>query len=122
MGNSVLISETAVQKLGWDDPIGKKLEIFTRQSSWTVVGVVKDFHMTSLHRKIEPTFILRGEDPKYFSARINIRDISGTLDFIRSSWEEINPGLPFEYKRPGPLFPGVNRWDWLWVKRLKHIS
>lgn len=47
-----IINEAAARYLGWPNPIGKKLDM----ADWNgrVVGVVKDFHYTSLHRKIEP--------------------------------------------------------------------
>lgn len=48
---SAIINETAARKFGWSDPIGKKFRDFT------VVGVVKDFHISSPTIPVQP-FVL----------------------------------------------------------------
>ena len=48
---SAIINETAARKFGWNDPIGKKFRDFT------VVGVVKDFHISSPTIPVQP-FVL----------------------------------------------------------------
>ena len=51
--SSIILNESAVAQLGWkDDPIGKWMQF--RDTKFTIVGVVKDFHYESLHRKIPP--------------------------------------------------------------------
>ena len=49
--SAILLNEAAVQRLGWpDNPIGKKLSTYDGPQeqptvvSYTVIGVVKDFH------------------------------------------------------------------------------
>ena len=54
---SILLNESAVQKLGWENPIGKVLTM-GRGMPATVVGVVEDFHMGSLHDDIGPMIVL----------------------------------------------------------------
>ncbi len=58
--NALVLNETAVYRLGWDaseSAINQQIEIGEGERR-TVVGVVKDFHMQSLHEKVEPTAIL----------------------------------------------------------------
>ena len=43
VSTNILINETAVRLLGWTDPIGKQL-FKMDGSSYTVIGVVRDFH------------------------------------------------------------------------------
>lgn len=56
---ALIVNETLVKKIGWKEPLGKKIAY--KQGDKTivarVVGVVKDFHITSLHNKIEPAVI-----------------------------------------------------------------
>jgi putative ABC transport system permease protein len=54
--SSIILNESAVAQLGWKDAIGKWMEF--RQIRYTVIGVVKDFHFESLHRKIPPTIFV----------------------------------------------------------------
>lgn len=56
-----IINESAAQFLGWENPVGKRLEYISmpqrRSTSSKVIGVVKDFHYQSLHHSIEPLVI-----------------------------------------------------------------
>ncbi|MCP4727553.1 MAG: ABC transporter permease, partial [bacterium] len=49
-----LLNETAVKMIGWDEPIGKRFGFSWINPEGRVIGVVKDFHNTSLHIKVEP--------------------------------------------------------------------
>jgi putative ABC transport system permease protein len=51
--SSILLNESAVAQLGWENPLGQWVELGDQR--YNVVGVVKDFHFESLHRKIPPT-------------------------------------------------------------------
>ena len=49
-----ILNETAVQKLGWDDPIGKRFSEEDAGVEAIVVGVIKDFHYDSILYEIAP--------------------------------------------------------------------
>ena len=49
-----IINETAAKKLGWDDPIGKRID----NDQYVVIGVVKDFHVNSVFNPIPPCIFL----------------------------------------------------------------
>lgn len=51
---SCIINETAAKKLGWTNPIGKRID----NNQFTVIGVVKDFHVNSVVNKIPPCIFL----------------------------------------------------------------
>ncbi|MFD2571029.1 ABC transporter permease [Spirosoma soli] len=54
---AVLVNESLVQKMGWQEPIGKRVKYFLGKDQTAearVVGVVNDFHTYSLQHKIEP--------------------------------------------------------------------
>ncbi|RMF59956.1 MAG: FtsX-like permease family protein, partial [Calditrichaeota bacterium] len=59
--HAILLNESAVKHLGLDEPIGSELLLpsgkFGRERTVHVVGVVKDFHVESLHESIEPLFL-----------------------------------------------------------------
>jgi len=100
---SIIINETAAKKYGWDEPVGKTIQALKGPDAGnmvkrTVVGVVKDFHMISMHRIIEPLYI-RNESGyfNYLFIRTGPGNIAGTMDFIRKKWKEIDPDRPFEY-------------------------
>jgi putative ABC transport system permease protein len=60
--------------------------------------VVKDFHLTSLHRRIEPLVITYNPSRiRYLSVRIAPENIPQTLSLLKRKWEELDPQRPFDY-------------------------
>jgi putative ABC transport system permease protein len=98
-GGAFLINESAQKAIGWEDPIGRD---FCRwagaKPAGKIVGVIKDFHMRSLHIPIGPLYVFL--DPKIdrnVSIKIRAENIPATLDFIEKTWERFAPEYPFEY-------------------------
>jgi putative ABC transport system permease protein len=95
-GGSFLINETAQKAIGWDEPVGH--EFIGRPGVGKIVGVIKDFHMHSLHLPIKPLYIyLDQRRARYISIKIRGENIPATLDSIRKAWERFVPEYPFEY-------------------------
>jgi putative ABC transport system permease protein len=100
---SVIINETAAQRLGWDDPVGKKIYILMgddpdERSAKTIIGVFRDIHMVSLHKVIEPMYINNQNDRLgALSIRIREGDVQETLTFLEAKWKEAEPNRPFDY-------------------------
>jgi putative ABC transport system permease protein len=96
---SALINEAAAREFGWDDPIGKTVTELTGNGiTKTVIGVVKDFHVESLRKKIGPLYI--ENEPSAFgciSIRIRPRNVSGTMEFLRKKWKEFDSSGTFDY-------------------------
>ncbi|MBS1665268.1 MAG: ABC transporter permease [Bacteroidetes bacterium] len=95
---AVLLTESSVAAMGLKDPIG---QIITNpQSSWTVVGVVKDFVPGSPFYSVTPMII---QGPRnWFGAvtfRLNPRhDIADNMSKIESIFKRYNPEYPFTYR------------------------
>lgn len=93
-----VINEAALATYGWtpEDALGKQLERNGRPG--TIIGVVPDFHFTSLHRVIEP--LVLAYSPTEFSEvglRIRGENIRETLNFLAATWSTLAPDLPFTY-------------------------
>ena len=100
--SAVIINETAAKRYNWEDPIGKTIRVpgdeIGKWETFTVVGVIKDFHRTSLHSVIAPQII--GNDPSNFdelAIRINPENSDNTLSLIREKWKEVDPTRPFDF-------------------------
>ena len=53
--NAIVINETAAKNFGFEDPLGEKLTSPWHMNEFlTIIGVVKDYNIASLHTKIEP--------------------------------------------------------------------
>lgn len=98
--NGFIINETAAKELGWENPLGKRIrfgytEETDRQGDGTVIGVVKDFHTLSLHKKIEPV-VLRLQYDSWPGNALNVKvrgSLAEMLPVITSTYERIMPGF-----------------------------
>lgn len=101
--SSILLNEAAVARLGWDEAIGRKLSTYGGSQenpiveTYTVIGVVKNFHFQSLRNSIEPLLFELGRSRGFLSLKVDTENIPATIDFLESKWTEFAPGQPFEY-------------------------
>ena len=96
-GTQYMMNESAVRKLGWAEPVGKKLSCYNGKDGF-VTGIIGDFHFKTLHKEIEPLFLyIREEAPKYLAVKLNTTDIRSSVEFIKQQWNNIVPDSPFEY-------------------------
>jgi putative ABC transport system permease protein len=103
--NAFMINEAAVRELSWQNALGKqvtwpsdlrRMDAIVKKGQ--VVGVVKDFHVASLHQNIGPLLLqVRPSSFRYISARISMENIPETLSFFRETWRRLAPAFPFEY-------------------------
>jgi putative ABC transport system permease protein len=99
-----IVNETAVREFGWTDPIGKRMsygahDIEGEKWEGTVVGVVKDFNVYSLHKKIEP-LVMRLPWSEWPGSCVHIRvngPLEETIARIKKKFEEILPGYLLSY-------------------------
>lgn len=94
---AVLINEAMAKELTWDEPVGKKLTF--GQQEQTVIGVVKDFHFANMRHKIEPlAMFFNPNGGGNLAVKFNASNVSQTVSFIQSSWDEVFPNSPLEYQ------------------------
>ncbi len=97
---AIILNETAVRLLGWeDDPIGKQIESpgFPNKTL-TVVGVVKDYHSLTLREEIAPMgFVARWRLFYSLALRIRSENTAQTLSFLETQWKRFVPDAPFEH-------------------------
>lgn len=96
VGKSYILNESAVKEMGWSSPLGKEFKLAEKGK---IIGVVGDFHFLSCHSEIEPLVLYIYPDGfKYYAVRILGDDISGTLDFLKKTWNRLAAEQPFEYR------------------------
>ncbi|MFY0591752.1 ABC transporter permease [Roseivirga sp.] len=94
---NVIINEQTAKMMNVDDPMGVPITFWNRTGR--VVGIVKDFHFSSLHEGIEPLIIgLRPEDSQVFSVKMTGQNVKENLAYLEKTVKEINPNYPFEYR------------------------
>jgi len=96
-GTHFLLNESAVKKLGWDNPIGNQFSIYMQKEGF-VTGVIRDFHFKSLNKEIEPLFLYVNENnPKFLAVKLDAASIAGSVEYIQKLWNKISPDTPFDY-------------------------
>jgi putative ABC transport system permease protein len=108
VGTNYLVNEALVRKLGWTEPLGKRIQLGNQAGR--VIGVVRDFNFKSLHTLIEPFVMYALKDDfsqapemmRAFQQRLLVVNISGddvgqTLGYIESVMAKADPKHPFEY-------------------------
>jgi putative ABC transport system permease protein len=92
---AIVLNETAINKLGWHEPIGKRYRLDT---VYSVIGIVKDIHYESLHNSIEPMgmILLDPGTASFISIRIRPGDTKKVLTFVNDTWEKFVPDRPIE--------------------------
>ncbi len=100
---AVVLNETAVKKFGYANPIGQRVWRFADQDlkekiTYTVIGVVKDFHFENLREGIGPLgFFLDPNADGMLSMRFDASDVNGFMEKVKAKWDSHSPGQPFDY-------------------------
>lgn len=93
----VILNETAVKQLGLpDDPIGKEL-LNGQGKILHVGGVVKDFHLETLHKEIRPLLMMPS---KSWYNKVSVRFSGDPAPVVASAeklWKDMVPDRPFRY-------------------------
>ncbi|KOY85260.1 hypothetical protein AD998_03005 [bacterium 336/3] len=98
----LIINEATVQYLKWKDPIGKKL-IISRDEEGNplvvgqVVGVIKNFHFSSLHSKINPLVLVQSNRIGNLFLSIAPKQKKEVIEYLHKIWQEELPDEPFNY-------------------------
>jgi len=92
-----LVNESALSIIGYKDPIGKPLTVWGKKG--TIVGVLKDFHFSSLRDPIKPLVIHNGAAHVYGTVLIRVKagETHDALSNLQKIWGQLNPAFPFSY-------------------------
>mgnify|MGYP001475727643 CR=1 FL=1 len=107
---SIIVNEALVREFGWEDPIGRSLPGKSFQAH-QIVGVVQDFHYSSLRDEINPLILamsprlLSGfEDITYstsparkITVKANSDDLMSFLKDMEIVWKDVSQGQEFNY-------------------------
>ena len=77
-----------------------------------VIGVVKDFHLRSLHHAVEPLALLIAPAPYYLDnmvIRLEGQNVPQALSALEHKWRDIAPHRPFDYFFLEPAFDALYR-------------
>jgi len=93
--NSIIFNQAMVKEFGWDEPLGKVVQI-DDSTRLTVVGVMEDFYMYGFFDPVEPTaFRLADKEAMNFLVAKSEMDPTEFYDKMEAKWYEVAPNTPF---------------------------
>lgn len=102
---NAVLNESAVRSLGYtpEDIIGQQIRWGQqgegRAVHFTVVGVIEDFHLRSIHNIVRPMLYLNA--PSLFrsvSLRFSTDNFPAMINGLEQKWAEVAPGVPLGYQ------------------------
>jgi len=117
--SAVIINEAAARLFGVENLMGRRFsvrlgaggEITRDPTTFTIIGVVRDFNFKSLRDTIEPLVLFNMPRNLFAAIRLRTNNAAAALDFIRSAWNKFVPGLPLEYSFQDEGFEALHRAD-----------
>ena len=96
--SAVIVNQALVRAFNLKDPLGDKVRFGGKGNPkfFVIVGVVSDFHQSSLYTPIEPQMYLLRPGIKLFIKVTN--DIPGAIKHIEQTWAVFYADSPFAYR------------------------
>jgi len=89
---SVMLNESAVKQLGITDPVGKQF------MGSTIIGIVKDFNLHSIHSDIPPlTINMTDQYIQQVAVHYKPGTLTSILPMIEAEWKKAAPERSFSY-------------------------
>jgi putative ABC transport system permease protein len=108
----VILNETAIKKLGYEDPIGKTINMwFDPANPYEVIGVIKDYHWESKQQLIKPHILIHRKavswTPQYLSVKTANGSFEKIIQILEGMWATQVPDVPFEYEFLDQHYEGI---------------
>ena len=100
---ALVINQAMALNLGWEDPIGKQVQLYGNADlTFEVIGVIEDFHHKSLHHSkipilVLPNFYRRAYRDNYLSIRVAGDNVQEIISHVESTWKRFIPDVAMTY-------------------------
>lgn len=92
---AVIVNRVMANALNLTQPVGKR--IYNGYSTWTIIGVVEDFHFTTMKQRIEPLCLVIGDSREIISVKANSDDAQQLIKAVSAKWKAFSPNQPIRY-------------------------
>ena len=91
-----ILNETAIKAARIKDPVGKRFTLWGREG--TIIGVVKDFHFSTMREKIRPLiFYYAPSSYGGIYVKTTGKEAGHAIAAAKKQWDQYNAGFPFSY-------------------------
>ena len=96
--SKVMMNETAIRQLGFEHPEDAlRTKIQWDERALEVIGIVKDYHHTSLQKAIEPIIFYPQNNNAYFTVKLTADNMHEKIASLEKLYKNSFAGNPFEY-------------------------
>jgi len=96
--SGVVVNETFVKRMGWADPIGKRIETLDANTLRArVIGVMADYHQTGMYNGVESLLLAYRARNNILYIKLSGTNTQQTLSYIETKWKEVFPDQPYTY-------------------------
>lgn len=121
--NSIVINQATADLLELEDPVGKETLFFSNNGPRRIIGVVEDFHFSSLHQEITPmVLIMPFIDLDNITIRVSGGNLSEKVATIEQIWNEVTQGLPLDIKFMSDQIEALYRADQQLSSQISYFS
>jgi len=123
-----IINEAALHQLNFSEPdsiVGKQFQLISPVQGieipkGRIIGVVKDFHLSSIKKKVRPLVFFKRKDLWLINFVISYKDgmQQTAIDDIQTVWNELFPAYPFSYEHVGSIYRQVYKTEILQARLL----
>lgn len=94
-----VINESARDYIGWDNAVGRMISPFGESAKGPVAAVVKDFHYTSLHTKVEPLIIAIYKERRFSKLHVRLKggNLQEGIAAVKTIFENVAGNQPLEF-------------------------
>ena len=93
-----MVNETALRQMGMENPLGKRISAWNKHGH--IIGILKDYHISSLHEEIKPLIVDVKEDLGFgiIMVKTHPGQTKEALKSLELANAEINPNYPLAYE------------------------
>ncbi|MDW3196420.1 MAG: ABC transporter permease [Cytophagales bacterium] len=97
--NAILINETMANYLSLENPVGTVFDMSEGRAEVTVVGIVEDFHFSTVRDEIGP-IMMYIEEPwfDHLLVRVAPGNYTATINSLKETWDRVIPDWEFSYR------------------------
>ncbi|MBA4852999.1 ABC transporter permease [Emticicia sp. BO119] len=94
--NSYIINEAAAKMMNMESPVGKEVKFW--QGKGPIIGLMKDFHINSLHQQIMPLVLcFNPAGTNYLLIKTHAGQTEQVIAELEKLTKQFNPNYPFTY-------------------------
>lgn len=97
--SSVIVNESFVKAAGWKEPIGQTVDFFYENRKCTVIGVIRDYHYSSLLEKVSPQLFSINPDFRYQQVYLKLApgNKAEAMRHTEAVFRKLYPAQPYQY-------------------------